>query len=721
MSLGLGKKYLGLEVLLAAVLGIFTGIFLGPLSNFFQPIGDAFVLFLQMVVLPYICFSIIHGLGSITPLIAKRLFKKGWIFWVILWSATFLVIFLFYQMIPEPIHGPAFPENYSSMQKSLAKSVMSYLIPDNPFYDFANNIVPAVAVFGVVVGLALMHIQKKEPLLGLLERANEIIEKILTWIAAISPIGIFAHLAVISGTAQIDDLHKIAFYVIAFICITLFFVFVFLPCLLSSLTPMNYMEVLKAFESVCLLSFITGLPTIAIPFLNMYLKKIGAKHRLLERGFHSTQQTVMPLGYAFAQIGNALLLFFILFLSFYYRHPFTFLEKGALSFLTIPLSIGASGVSINAVSFVIEALGFPKSAIDLYTQTMAITLNFQVLLSVASILSFSLFVLFSYYRLLKPNWRTFFVRGGGSLAILAFSVFLVKPLIHLNDKYRSLYMHLSIDKAIEHPVQAKVYSYDETVPASTNDSMAPLERILHSGILRVGYHPEVMPYSYFNASDQLVGYDIAMAYELARDLDCRLEFIPIQIDSLSEELNQNRYDIAMSAIIMSEERIQKVEFSHFYTEQNNVLLIKTKNKRAFSHLSKIQKERDIKIGATGAYQVVFDRHFPNAQLVHGTLDDFLKNKADAWIWSHVPASIWCINHPGYSVAEYGSLLGKLYFSYPVKMGASEFLSFLNNWMILKQQSGFTHMQYRYWIHGTLPPKPAEKRWSILRNVLHWVD
>ncbi len=714
------RKLLGLEVLAAVVLGVFTGIFLGPLANVFKPIGDAFVMLLQMVVLPYICFSIIHGLGSINRSTALILLKKGWHIWVLLWGAMFLTIYLFYLLIPKARSGSFIPTDYSSVQPSLTENIMSYIIPENPIYDLANNIVPAVAIFGVIAGLALMHLDKKEPLLGFLEGANQMIERILRWIANISPIGVFAHLAVVTGTAYFYDLSKIEFYVICFIMISLFLTFIILPLLLCTLTPMKYRESISAFRSVCLLSFVTGLPTIAIPFINMYLRRFEDKYQLKEQNFRTTSQTIMPLGYSFAQIGNALLLFFILFISFYYRQPFSFVEKTALSFLTIPLSIGSSSLSINAVSFVIEQLGFPSEAVELFSQTMAVTLNFQVLLSVASVLTFSILVLHSYYQMLQVRIKPLLIKGIGAFAVLTLLILLVKPMVKLHDNYRDLYMGLSIQTAVENPVKATIYTQGDSIPERSSGE-DPLQTVLQSGILRVGYDPEVVPYVYYNNAKELAGYDIAMAYQLARDMDCKLEFIPITLDKLEEDLNGNLYDVAMSAIVMDEERIETIDFTHFYTEQNNVLIVPVKKQAEFQFYKKVVADKGLKIGATGAYKSVFRRHFPNATLVEGNLDVLASGEAEAWIWSHIPAFIWCLDYPQYSVIDYQGQMGKRYFAYATKQGAYKFTGFLNNWMGLQVQNGYTHRQYHYWILGIPPSEQVKERWSIIRNVLHWID
>ena len=60
-----------------------------------------------------------------------------------------------------------------------------------------------------------------------------------------------------------------------------------------------------------------------------------------------------------------------------------------------------------------------------------------------------------------------------------------------------------------------------------DQSKPMLEVIRKRGALRVGYFPTALPYSYFNASGDLVGFDVEMAHKLATELNLRLEFVPV--------------------------------------------------------------------------------------------------------------------------------------------------------------------------------------------------
>jgi proton glutamate symport protein len=709
---------LGLQVLIAFLLAVFCGFFFGPLCNWVKPIGDIYVMFLQMAVLPYICLSLIHGLGSMSPSVGKKLFLKGWPFWALLWAVIFIVIYVVSLLIPKT--QLTFVGDFTSDESvNLAKNFFTYLIPQNPFYDLTNNIVPAIAIFGLISGVALMHLPTKEPLLSLLQRSNQLIEKIFKWLAILSPIGIFSHIAVATGTVYFDDLHTLQFYVISFILITLFMTFWILPAIIISFTNLNYKQIMQAFRMVCLLPFATALPSIAVPFILLYMKKLGEReHHIKDLDFEATSQTVMPICYSFGQIGNCLILFFILFLSFYYRQPLLGSEKALLSILMIPMSIGSSATSINAVTFLIEQLHFPEEAVELFTQTMAVTLNFQVLLSTASILTFIILVFYAYYGLLKVQWKSFFLHFSLASILLVSLVWTGREFFHVPDSYQNLYLDLKVADVIPNPVDATIVTHTSNGGPSDAD---PLELILKTGVLKVGFSAVDIPYSYWNNNHELAGFDIAYAYQLAKDLDCTIEFIPIDFDTMEQDLNGRKYDIGMGAVIMTENRIKTMDFTHPYTEQDNVLIVPYHQKSKYTHLQKVQAMSHLKIGAIGGNKTVVQRHFPLADLVEASdYAPLLDGTVHVWASSRIQAFVWCLFHPEFIVIDYGGEIGKRYFAYPIASGATDWASFLNNWMTLKTQDGFKEKMYSYWIIGN-NPKERPPRWSFIKNQLHWVQ
>jgi len=50
----------------------------------------------------------------------------------------------------------------------------------------------------------------------------------------------------------------------------------------------------------------------------------------------------------------------------------------------------------------------------------------------------------------------------------------------------------------------------------------------------------------------------------------------------------------------------------------------------------------------------------------------------------------------------------------------QFLDFINAWLGLKKTEGTLDQLYDKWILGKVG-KQKEPRWSVIRNLLHWVD
>jgi len=711
------KIGLGYQALLAVILGIAAGLFFGSYCSVLESVGVAFVMLLQMVVLPYIPTLIIHGLGSLSPEMARKLFRRGWYFLLLLWVIVFGTIYALKVLIPTPLPDPS--ADLSQAAPLFTKNFLRYIIPQNPFYDLAHNIIPAIALFSLIVGVALMHLKNKEPLLSLLEKVNSTLERVFKWIAMVSPIGIFCHIAFAMGTVNLQELAKLELYVIAFILSSLFLSIYVFPIIVSCLSGISYKELMREYRIVCMLAFATGIPSIAFPFINNCMRRLAERKHLELATFRSTSQTLVPLAYSFSQTGNFFLLFFLFFISFFFRHPFTDLESLALPFLTIPISFGTPQLSLAGMSFLVDVLQFPREAFTLFVETMAITLNFQVLLSVSAMLSFVIVVILHYYGLLEVNWRRLSVQLSSITVLILAAVLIGKQFITINDNYRDLYYKLRITDIIGHLPKVEIFTKRPSIPGIPSEET--LSRVLNTNTLRVGYDVTNIPFCYLNEWNEVVGYDIAFAYQLAKDLDVKLELIPLNYDTLIEDLNTGYLDTAMSAILIDEQRLLDMDFCHPYIEQANALVVPVSRVEEFRSLPKVLNNRRLVIGAGGGYRLVVDRHFQPGQLaqIH-SMEPLIKGQVDAIMWAQLPAYVWCLANAEFTTLSYNQELGIKYFSYPFKSHSPDIITFVNQWLNLKRQSGFTEAQTNYWIKGK-PIPSKEPRWSIIRNVLHWVD
>ena len=82
------------QILIGLILGLIVGLFFGAWVEPLGVLGDAFVLLLQMTVLPYLAVSLMVGLGALRPEGAARLAWRAGGALLILWSLAFGTIFI---------------------------------------------------------------------------------------------------------------------------------------------------------------------------------------------------------------------------------------------------------------------------------------------------------------------------------------------------------------------------------------------------------------------------------------------------------------------------------------------------------------------------------------------------------------------------------------------------------------------------------------------------
>ncbi len=125
--------------------------------------------------------------------------------------------------------------------------------------------------------------------------------------------------------------------------------------------------------------------------------------------------------------------------------------------------------------------------------------------------------------------------------------------------------------------------------------------------------------------------------------------------------------------------------------------------------------------AGGAYGSIAKELFPSAEILDSAaLEPLINHEVDCCIWSRTSGLVWCYSHPEFIAMDYGASLGKTYLGYPIPATSVNLDSFLNNWLKIKEESGFKQEMLNYWIIGQVPEKKTP-RWSILRDLLHFID
>ena len=107
-----------------------------------------------------------------------------------------------------------------------------------------------------------------------------------------------------------------------------------------------------------------------------------------------------------------------------------------------------------------------------------------------------------------------------------------------------------------------------------------LEQIKEAGVLVLGTSADYPPAEYHvmeNGEDTITGYDIALAQYIADDLGVELKIVDMAFDGLCISLSKGEFDLVISGMSMTEERMKSVDFTVPYYRGEQVILIRTED------------------------------------------------------------------------------------------------------------------------------------------------
>jgi Na+/H+-dicarboxylate symporter/ABC-type amino acid transport substrate-binding protein len=695
------------------------GIFLGEITAPLKVVGDGFVQLLQMAVLPYIVIALISGLGKLKYQEAVRLSLRVGSLLLLIWALTLAVVYLLPLSFPNWASASFFsttlleqPQDFNFLE----------FIPSNPFYSMANNIVPAVVLFSIAVGLALMGIERKGPLIAAFEILEEALKRVMKFIVRLTPIGIFTIAASTAGTMNVDQLSGLQVYIVTYAIAALLMTFGVLPALVMLLTPFGYQEIIGATKDALLMAFATDNLLIVIPMLSDHGKELLRKGAGASAESESSVDVIVPVSFNFPNVGRLLQLIFILFAAWFTKSA---VSLAAYFNLTLSGLLSLFGKPVAAMPFLLDLLHLPADMMQLYLASGIFVAQLGTLASAMHLFALAVLGGFAMTGALRFQWKRF-------VPVTALMVGLIAAAVGGTRAYFAFAVENPYDKAkilaLMQPLfaagPAKVYQ-SAPPPSPAKSSESGLKRIHTRGAIRVGYIPDNRPFSFFNAQGNLVGLDVEMAHILAGALGVGLEFVPVDRSKLVERLNEGYCDIVMSGIVVTPERAEAVRLSAPYLEVTLALVVQDYRRTEFSSAEALQKLKAPKLAILDVpYFISFVRErLPKAQLVIvNSAQEFFESKGetlDGFVYTAEEGSAWSLLYPEYTVVVPPPPLS-IPLTYPMARADQELVDYVNALIGLKKGDGTLKKLYDYWILGRFAAN-RQHRWSVIRNVLHWVN
>ena len=702
---------LSTQILIGLTLGLLVGLFFGDKASVLAIVGKAYVGLIQMSILPYMVVSLMLGIGSLSYEKAGKLAITGGIVLVASWLLAFAIVFLMPLAFPSIEAGSFFS---TSLVEVAEVDFIDLYIPVNPFSSVARTVVPAAAVFSIAFGIALIGVENKQSLLDILAATSKTLSRIAMMVVKVTPIGVFAIAANAAGTLTIDQFGRLQSYIIPFIVATLILTFWILPGLAAALTPFSYREILKSARDALTTGFVTGNLFITLPMLVENARKLFEDRRLKNDDTDNYVEVLVPTSFNFPNIGKLLTLLFVLFAGWFVGKNIALTDYPGFAVLGLFTLFG--GVDL-ALPFLLDQMKIPSDMYQLYVVTGVLNSWFATLLAVMNLFTFTLVAACAATGAVKINWSRILSFAIISLVIFVAALlgtrFVLSELVSKEDITRRTLMHAEIEDS--KPADIKEIDSKDAVAQKS-----PLKSIVKRGKLRIGYHPENLPFSFVNDNGDLVGLDVELMHMLAREMKVEIEFIEWTYETVFKDLDQNKFDIAIGGLIVNPERLAKANFSNPYMNMTSAVVVKDHRRNQFKSWRLIDKEPIIRLGVAGERRARnVKRYLPNSEIVLlETYSDFFKDNpkdVDVLVISAEAGSAWTILYPAYSVVVPEPHL-KSNAALAIPLGDSDFGDFVNNWLQMKQTSGIIDKLYNKWILGT-KVEQKKGRWSIGRDVL----
>jgi len=187
----------------------------------------------------------------------------------------------------------------------------------------------------VIVGIALIGVPNKAPLLAVLAVAGQAVSKATTFVLALTPYGVFAIAAVVAGTLGLEDLQRLEAYLVSYVAIALFLSLWVLPGLVAALTPVPYRALLSRTREALLTAFMTTSLFAVLPLITEEAKSLMREYTRTGVDDPATD-VIVPTSFNFPHTAKLLSLSFVLFAGWFADAHVAVADKNELRARMVP-------------------------------------------------------------------------------------------------------------------------------------------------------------------------------------------------------------------------------------------------------------------------------------------------------------------------------------------------------------------------------------------------
>ena len=368
------KVSLGLQLLIALILGVLVALIWPQFSAFYQFLGQAFISLINMVIIPLVFPVVVVAVAGVIgkKSFGKLLTKSLLYFFGVTTAITFIFVFASYYLgFGQGVNIGQEGASIDGLAKSiqLDEFLLSF-IPSNIIKSLSEGALLPIIVFALFLGFGLASLkeEKTQKAVELLQIWIEAIYKIVGVIVKLSPIGIFGFIAKDVATTGVDKLVGLGQFVAGTYLAYAVLALVIFP-LIALAFRVPYLTSLQRIWSLLTLAFVSGSSSVVLPPLLKDLKQQGYDEHVID--------LVVPLGYTFNLVGAAVY-FSVATVFIAHAYGIAFSVSGLFLTVLILTLIGKTAATVPSGAIVVLLAAAPQLGLPVEGVALIFAVDFFV-------------------------------------------------------------------------------------------------------------------------------------------------------------------------------------------------------------------------------------------------------------------------------------------------------------------------------------------------------
>ena len=264
------KVSLGLQLLIALILGVFVALIWPQFSAFYQFLGQAFISLINMVIIPLVFPVVVVAVAGVIgkKSFGKLLTKSLLYFFAVTTAITFIFVFAAYYLgFGQGVNIGQAGASIDGIAKSiqLEEFLLSF-IPSNIVKSLSEGALLPIIISAIFLGFGLGSLkeEKTQKAVEFLQIWIEAIYKIVGVIVKLSPIGIFGFIAKDVATTGVDKLIGLGQFVAGTYLAYVVLALLIFP-LIALVFRVPYLKSLHRIWSLLALAFVSCSSIVVLP------------------------------------------------------------------------------------------------------------------------------------------------------------------------------------------------------------------------------------------------------------------------------------------------------------------------------------------------------------------------------------------------------------------------------------------------------------------------